>query len=318
MVKLSILIPSRNERYLARTVEDLLAHAKGDIEILAVIDGLSKWPLPMDHPVVKTLKVDPPIGMRKCINMAAEQAQGDYLMKVDAHCSFGQDYDEILKADCDNDWIVIPRRYALNVDRWNIDLHQPATDAHYLQYPWLRDPPSWHGCKWLERTNARHDWPIDDEMDSQGSCWFMPRSHFRPLDYEHYGDFFQESQELCLRTWLGGGRVIVNKKAWYAHWHKPRDLGRGYFIGSGEKRRAEAFSFDYWWNNRWIERKHDFEWLIDKFWPIPTWPADWRELHGLRRGNQANQARRESNTPGMEQSEQLRLFAGGPSDDLHG
>lgn len=301
MSNISIIIPSRNERYLRRTVEDLLEKATGDIEILPVLDGLTTWPEPPQDPRVKIVNNSTAIGMRKSINKAVSIAQGEYLMKVDAHCAFGFRYDEILQADCEKDWIVIPRRYALDPEKWEIDLRQPATDAHYLQYPWLREPPCFHGCKWPERTNARRDWLIDDEMDSQGSCWFMHRDHFWMMDFEHYGDFFQESQELCLRTWMGGGRVVVNKKTWYAHWHKPRDLGRGYYIGRREKARAEAFSFDYWWNNRWMERKRDFEWVIDHFWPIPTWPVDWRGRYGLCGSNAADQTRRTGDTRSVEQ-----------------
>jgi hypothetical protein len=29
-------------------------------------------------------------------------------------------------------------------------------------------------------------------------------------------------------------------------------------------------------NNRWEKQVKSFEWLIDKFWPVPTWPDDWK------------------------------------------
>jgi len=46
-------------------------------------------------------------------------------------------------------------------------------------------------------------------------------------------------------------------------------------------------SAHYWVENKWDERIHDFDWLIDKFWPLPTensrhklekyyWPDEWR------------------------------------------
>jgi hypothetical protein len=38
-----------------------------------------------------------------------------------------------------------------------------------------------------------------------------------------------------------------------------------------------VYSADYWMNNRWKERKYDLAWLIDKFWPVPSWPTDWLE-----------------------------------------
>ena len=49
--RVSVIIPSRNERFLTKTVIDLLAKAQGDIEIIAVLEGY--WPdppLPEDPP----------------------------------------------------------------------------------------------------------------------------------------------------------------------------------------------------------------------------------------------------------------------------
>ena len=44
---------------------------------------------------------------------------------------------------------------------------------------------------------------------------------------EKYGPFTQEAQEISNATWLSGGRVMVNKKTWYAHYHKGH-RGKGY------------------------------------------------------------------------------------------
>jgi hypothetical protein len=30
----------------------------------------------------------------------------------------------------------------------------------------------------------------------------------------------------------------------------------------------------YWTLDRWAERRRDLRWLIEKFAPVPTWPAD--------------------------------------------
>ena len=37
--ELSILIPSRNEMFLAKTIEDLIENKRGKTEIIAVLDG---------------------------------------------------------------------------------------------------------------------------------------------------------------------------------------------------------------------------------------------------------------------------------------
>jgi hypothetical protein len=88
-----------------------------------------------------------------------------------------------------------------------------------------------------------------------------------------------------MKTWLSGGRVVVNKNTHYAHLHKGKQYGTGYGFSNQkwrewaeEKERARLFCVDHWMNNRWEERKHDIDWLIDKFWPVPGWPEDWRTV----------------------------------------
>ena len=43
----SILIPSRNEMFLAKTIEDLLQNIRGKTEIIAVLDGQWRNPASM-------------------------------------------------------------------------------------------------------------------------------------------------------------------------------------------------------------------------------------------------------------------------------
>jgi glycosyltransferase involved in cell wall biosynthesis len=283
MAKVSVIIPSRNERFLSQTIADIFSKAQGDIEIIAVLDGY--WPDPpmLDRPNLIVIHRSEAQGMRSGINSAAAIANGDYLMKCDAHCMFAEGWDETLKAECDVDWVVIPRRLSLDAEAWAIkDTGKAPVDYHYLCYPYMHpNEPGIHGCVWNERARERKDILLDDEMSSQGSCWFMSKRHFGSflggLSCEGYGTFVQEFQEIGLKTWLGGGQVKVNKKTWYAHLHKGKEYGRGYFISKGGMERGIRWSLDYWVNDRWAERQHDLAWLVDKFWPIPTWPADWRD-----------------------------------------
>jgi len=283
MAKVSVVIPARNEQFLPQTVADLFAKATGDVEVIVVLDGY--WPDPplKDHPNLILIHRSCAQGMRPAINAAASIAKGDYLMKCDAHCMFAEGFDEILQADCDDDWIVVPRRYSLDPENW-IRKKKSPIDYHYLSYPFLEgNDGALHGRWWRERGKERADISIDDEMTSQGSCWFMSRQHWDRLgvlQVEGYGDFIQEFQEIGCKTWLGGGAVKVNKNTWYAHLHKGKTYGRGYFISKRSWHEGLAYSTDLWLNNRWEGRIHDFEWLIDKFWPVPTWPDDWRQQLG--------------------------------------
>jgi hypothetical protein len=129
------------------------------------------------------------------------------------------------------------------------------------------------------------EYEIDDNMSFQGSCWFTPREHFLKriggLQEEGYGTFIGEPQEVGLKTWLGGGRQVTNKKTWYAHLHKGKRFGRGYSVSRSGLRNGNIYSVTYWMTNSWPERVHDIQWLVEKFWPVPSWPED-RNLWKLR------------------------------------
>lgn len=278
-MKVSIIIPSRNEKFLVPTVNDVLKNARGDVEVIVVLEGYWDHALPAD-PRLHVIHKGKAQGMRPAINSAAAIAKGDYLMKLDAHCMVGEGFDEVLKADCEDDWLVIPRRYALDPEAWAIqDTGKPPIDYHFLSYPLAKVDPylGLHGSPWRERNKGREDVLVDDEMSSQGSCWFMSRKHWDricPMEIEKYGNFIQEMQELGLKTWLGGGAMKVNKKTWYAHLHKGKKYGRMYFISSQEQDAGANFAMRYWMLDRWAERKRDLRWLIEKFSPVPTWPSD--------------------------------------------
>ena len=196
MHKVSIIIPARNELFLVKTVEDLLYKAAGDIEIIAVLDG-GGWPidesgkllLPED-PRLVILRRNKSKGMRDAVNSAASIAKGKYLMKVDAHTLFGEGYDEILQADCADNWIVVPRRYSLDteeirdendnivmplqVTKYERRDSKPAIDYVYYFYPYLHpDDLGLHARPWWEYGYSRKDIEIDENISFQGSCWLQ-------------------------------------------------------------------------------------------------------------------------------------------------
>jgi glycosyltransferase involved in cell wall biosynthesis len=284
MSKVSVLIPSNKERFLSKTVDDIFNKAVGEFEVIVYLDGY--WPDPplKERPELIILHGDQVVGMRPGINAAAAAATGKYLCKCDAHVMFAEGFDEVLKKDCADDWVVIPRRVSLDAEEWKIDVTGKApVDYHFLSYPWHKPlETGMHGTVWNERAKARKDILIDDEMSSQGSCWFMTKYHFDNflggLPNEGYGNFVQEFQQIGNKTWLGGGQVKINKKTWYAHLHKGKRYGRGYYISQPKMIEGAKWSADFWMNNRWENRIHDIEWLIDKFWPVPTWSENWKEL----------------------------------------
>ena len=266
----SVIIPSRNEPYLQKTILDLLSKSTGQLQIIVVLDGY--WPpykeLINDKRVIY-IHYSAPHGMRNAINAGVSIAKGEYILKCDAHCMFAPGYDVALQEFCENDWIVVPRRYALDPVKWErTDNPKYPVDYMYLS-------SDYHGVIWDEK-NKDEDLKIkvyDDLMSAQGSCWFMNKEYFHDLDLMDevkYGTFASEFQEIGLKCWLSGGRVIVNKKTWYAHWHKTET--RGYSLDKEDGDKAAEF-VKQWMDGKykWEYQKHTIDWLVEKFAPVPTW-----------------------------------------------
>ena len=290
MSRVSVIIPARKEKYLELTLEDLYEKRRGQIEVIVVLDGWVPNYEITEYPRLKIIKNAIPHGMRNCINAAVEVATGKYIMKLDAHCQVGHGWDIILQQECEDNWIVIPRRYALNAPLWCIDENKEPVDAMAYLYPHLRPYAPRLTCRPWEAHARKHkeDWIFED-MGFQGSCWFMAKEHFTkrigPMDARNYGTFGEEPQELGLKTQLGPweGKIMRNKKTWYAHWSKPSshwraDPDKAGRVPNEELEKSYLYAFDYWYNNRWGKRAHNFEWLIEKFWPLPGWPENWKWL----------------------------------------
>jgi glycosyltransferase involved in cell wall biosynthesis len=268
MARVSVVIPSRNEPYLQETIKDLLANAKGDVEIFAVLDG--EWAKEyVDDRRVQYLHFSQSRGMRSAINAGVAVARGEFILKTDAHCMFSKGWDLELASQCKDDYVVVPRRYALDPITWSREVRN---DTKYpIDYCYLSN--DLHGVIWKDRDIARQNVMVDDLMSSQGSVWFMKKDYFHYLellDEATYGTFWQEFQEIGLKCWLSGGRVIVDKNAWYAHYHKVGS--RGYNLPEGEKEKTELIVRKWLGRSKtWHKQKHDVNWLVRKFSPVPTW-----------------------------------------------
>ncbi|MDO8487696.1 MAG: glycosyltransferase [bacterium] len=293
MAKVSIIIPSRNETYevqpgvtvLQRMIRDIYEKATGDFEVLVAFDGPPYQKIPK-HSNLRVLELPDPIGLKPCVNLMAGLARGKYLYKSDSHCMFGKGFDEILQTDMEDNWLVTPRFYVLDAENWKWQ-DERHYDYFFLHCP-LTDPGGFKfkaGGHWPQRTAERESKPeydIDETMQMHGSGWFVAKeffwNNFRGMSSEGYDNFAMEPPELCLKTWLGpwNGKVMVNKKTWYAHMHKGGQRPRGWPLSNERIRKAYDWCARYWMGNKWEDRVHDLSWLIERFDPVPTWPDNWK------------------------------------------
>lgn len=291
---MSILIPARNEMFLSRTVEDILTHKEGNTEVVVVLDGY--WPDPpvVDNPNVVLIHHSESIGQRAATNEAARLSKSKYLMKVDAHCAFDQGFDVKMMADMQDDWTMVPVMRNLHAFDWVCpDGHRryqsPSGDCTVCGKPTTRD------MVWIAKNNPQstayrfdtdmhfqyhNEWgkkqqgELTESMSIQGSCFMVTREKWFGLDIcsEEFNSWGQQGVEVACKTWLSGGKVIVNHKTWYAHLFRtqggdfsfPYDNPQSKVV-ENRKKSKELFTED-----KWPLAKHKFQWLINKFSP-PEW-----------------------------------------------
>ena len=347
MTDLSVIIPSRNEMFLTRTIENVLENIRSNTEIIAICDGA--WPDPpvKDHPRVTLVYHSEPIGQRGGVNEGAKLSQAKFIMKLDAHCTVDEGFDVKLMSDCEYDWTVIPRMYNLHAFDWQCKscghrwYQGPSPEkcqnfdwkCNVCGYVWAQEyqPSAPKKCKnkkcnntvgfveinrrcnnttdfeqiivWKPRWSRRSDfWRFDnnmkfnywraykkrpeakgdivDVMSSIGACFFMHRERFWDLggmDDEGHGSWGQFGTEVACKSWLSGGRHVVNKKTWFSHMFRTqKGFGFPYPLPGKQVRRAREYSQHLWLGNNWDKAVHKLDWLIEKFAPVPDWEEEKR------------------------------------------
>lgn len=292
---LSILIPARNEMFLARTIQDILEHREAETEVIAVMDGFWADPPVAQDERVTVLHFDQSTGQRAATNAAARVARGKYLMKADAHCAFDQGFDRKMLEAMQDDWTMAPLMRNLHAFDWVCpsghrryqgpsgpctECGQPTT----RDVVWIAKPSPQSTAYRFDKTLHFQYWPelkakqvgdIVETMSLQGSCFMLTKEKYWGLNIcdEAWGSWGQQGVEVAVKTWLSGGRVMVNKKTWYAHMFRTQggDFSFPYPITGSQVDRARKVSREVLQADNYPQAVHKFEWLLEKFYPVPDW-----------------------------------------------
>jgi len=296
VTELSVLVPARNEMFLAHTVRDILAHIESDTEIIVALDGPHDHePVPTD-PRVRVIKFAEPIGQRAATNMAARLSDAKYVMKCDAHCAFGPGFDRIMMEDMRDDWTMVPTMFNLHAFDWVCDdcgsrrYQGPSGPCDKCDSKTRREM-LWRAKKSPTSTAMRFDrdlkfqyWgkykrhqsgDLVETMSLLGACWMLTRERYFRLNIcdEAHGGWGQQGTEVACKTWLSGGRLICTKKTWFAHLFRTQglDFGFPYPLSGGDVEKARVYSRWLWLDGNWDGAIHPLSWLIERFAPVPGW-----------------------------------------------
>ena len=294
MAELSIIIPARNEIFLSRTIDDILDNMEGDTEIIAVCDGY--WPEPPieDHDRVNIIHFSKSIGQRAATNAGAKISKSKYIMKLDAHCSFDKGFDVKMMAEMRDDLTMIPLMRNLHAFDWVCEnghrryqgpsgVCKECGKETKMDVLWIGKPSPQSTAYYFDKDlhfqyhpdqKKKQTGDIVETMSAQGSCFMLTREKYFDLNIcdETWGSWGNQGTEVALKTWLSGGRLVVNKKTWYAHMFRTQggDFGFPYKQDERQVKRARQCSRDLFLNNNWDKAKYPISWLIKKFNP-PTW-----------------------------------------------
>jgi len=280
---LSIIIPSKNEKYLEKTIRNVLENAEGDIEVIAVLDGWLPDPrIEMNDDRVLFLHYPEGIGQRQGINAAVKIAKGKFIMKLDAHCAVSKGFDVILARDCEPSWTLVPIMYNLDIETFKPKLHK-RTDYMYISSMSAEKP---FRATYYGRRQPKNDIMIDDTMCCMGPGWFMHKERFLEQGGcdEGHGGWGQQGVEVGCKAWLSGGALKVHKGVWFAHWFRGGSYdevfspGFPYKMSGRAQKEARKYSQDLWLNNKWDKQTRNFQWMVDKFDP-PGWVDDMTILY---------------------------------------
>lgn len=292
--QLSVLMPSRNEMFTARTIQQVLDNSSEVTEVICVLDG--QWPpLPIpQHERVTIVYLPKSVGQRAATNIAASLSKAKYVMKLDSHCALSPGFDRILIDDFIKDSVMLPKMYNLHAFDWLCEkghrrYQGPSGPCKECGLPTTMDI-LWKAKPSPETTAMRFDrdlkfqyWgdykkqqkgDIVETMSILGACWMVERDNYWKwnLSDEGHGSWGQQGTEVACKGWTGGSGVYVNKKCWFAHMFRTQggDFGFPYPISGSDVDKARKYSKDLWMNNKWKEAKRPFQFIIDKFNP-PDW-----------------------------------------------
>ena len=300
MRDLSVLIPARNEEWLARTIADVLEHAHADTEIIAVLDGAWANPPIPDHPRLTLIHPSVSIGQRAATNLAARASTARYVMKLDGHCSVADGFDvELIRAagELGEDVTQIPAQYNFHIydqvcgcgARFDQAPHFQACPtcggALHKELVWERrerkrttswvftPEPKFAYDKAGDKQQRRTGGDIHDVMTALGACFFLSRDRFWQIGGldEAYGSWGSFGLEVACKAWLSGGRHVVNTRTYFAHFFRVGGIGFPYEIHASAQEAARTRAKAIWWANAWPGQVRPLSWLVEKFWPVPGW-----------------------------------------------
>lgn len=301
---ISILIPSRNEEWLERTIQDILENKNDETEIIVGLDGQWSPTGVPDHKDVTVVYYPDSIGQRAMTDQLCELSDAKYIIKTDAHCAFDKDFDikmlEAFEKSGDN-VVMAPimrnlhvfdlvcenghRRYQGPSDpckECGKEVHKelvwnPKKSPQSKSYSFDFSPHFQYFSEYTKREKFKKDLEetgLTESMSLQGSFFMMTRENYYKLDIDskEWPSWGSQGVQLACSFWLSGGKVLINHNTWYAHlFRTQKDFGFPYAQSGKKVQQAKQYAKKLFFEERWDKAIRPVSWLVERFWPVTYW-----------------------------------------------
>lgn len=295
---LSIIIPALREEFLNLTVQDIIKNKRGKTEVIVVLDGEWSDPPIDDHPDVRIIHTANR-GQRGATNLGVKLSKAKYVAKCDAHVAFDEGFDIKLMEAMEDNWTIVPVMRNMHIFNWrcmecgdetyqgpppegckNCNVNTPDRFEKVIKwFPKLspnssayKFTPSRLQFKYfgsLKNKQQKSGESIVETMSLQGSFFMLTREKYWELNIcdESWGGWGQQGTEVALKTWLSGGRVVVNLDTWYAHMFRTQHNFAFPWGNPGKQQdKARKTSWELFYKNQWDKQVRPLSWLIERFW----------------------------------------------------
>lgn len=309
---LSLLIPARSEQFISNTVEDILKNKRGKTEILVGLDGewaeiedhpdvriiyvsesigqramqnklaklsTAKYVAKVDAHCafsegfdVELMKTFDELGENivvaplmknlwaydwKCMKCGSRWYQGPTPVKC---MKRGKNTSEVLEhPECDGTKFTQRIVFKPRPDTPNSCSYRFDKDLHFQYH---------------NEYKKKQTGDLVESMSLQGSFFLCTRVKYfeLPLCDETWGSWGQQGSEAAIKTRTSGGKVIINKRCWYAHLFRTQPGFSFPYQQSGRaQQKARDICNDIFKNSKWEKQVYPLSKILDDFWLIPGW-----------------------------------------------
>jgi len=282
-----------------------LKNKRAKTEIIVILDGQWADPPLVQYPDVNIIYVPESIGQRAATNLGVKLSKSHWVMKLDAHCSWDEGYDAKMiqgfKEMGDNTTMVGIMRNLWMFD-WKCyhcgwKKYQGPTPLKCEQcgktdkirkkmiilgkerpqsvsYCFDSEPHFQYFNEYTKRPEYQEQLKtgFTETMSLQGSCFMITRENYWKWEVcdEKAGSWGNQGLEVACATWLNGGRVLVNRKTWYAHMFRTQggDFSFPYKQSGRQVQQTKNYIKEKYWKNPKLKD------LIKKFWPVVGWTEE--------------------------------------------